>query len=127
MHLVRRALRGELEDVAVGEPAAGSVPEPSGGTGPRARLFVALELPEPVRAALADWRDAALARVEGLRPVADESLHATLCFLGGRPEGRSPELGRWCAAAPGAPARRPWRWASRCGCRAAARGCWPWG
>jgi 2'-5' RNA ligase len=70
------------------------VPEASGGTGPRARLFVALELPEPVRAALADWRDAALVKVEGLRPVADESLHATLCFLGGCPEEEIPELGQ---------------------------------
>jgi 2'-5' RNA ligase len=50
------------------------------------RLFVALELPELVRGELADWRDDALDRVEGLRPVEEQGLHATLCFLGGRPE-----------------------------------------
>lgn len=81
--------------------------EAPGGTGPRARLFVALELPEPVRAALADWRDAALARVEGLRPVADESLHATLCFLGGRPEEEIATLGETVRSGVGSSAAPP--------------------
>lgn len=49
----------------------------------RLRLFVALELPDPVRDALTRW--GAHVRNEGpgkLRPVAAEALHVTLCFLG---------------------------------------------
>lgn len=49
------------------------------------RLFVALELPEAARAALAAFRDAADPAV--WRPVGDESLHLTLAFLGHRPPG----------------------------------------
>ena len=48
----------------------------------RARLFVALELPVGVRSSLAAWRDQAVRGLSGVRPVADESLHVTLCFLG---------------------------------------------
>lgn len=44
---------------------------------------MALELPEPVRSALAAWRDGVIATDPALRPVRTESLHATLCFLGG--------------------------------------------
>jgi RNA 2',3'-cyclic 3'-phosphodiesterase len=52
----------------------------------RARLFVALELPEPVRAALGQWRaDRIAAVVAGLRMVSLDSLHVTLCFLGSVP------------------------------------------
>jgi 2'-5' RNA ligase len=47
-----------------------------------ARLFVALELPEAVRRELAVWRDGVVAGLPGLRSVAVESLHVTLCFLG---------------------------------------------
>jgi 2'-5' RNA ligase len=47
------------------------------------RLFVALELPAPARAALAAFRDRADPAV--WRPVRDEALHLTLAFLGGRP------------------------------------------
>jgi 2'-5' RNA ligase len=53
---------------------------------PRARLFLALEPAEADRAALARWRDAAVAGRDDLRPVAPESLHLTLVFLGYRPE-----------------------------------------
>src|SRR5436190_3839269 len=53
---------------------------------PRARLFVALDLPEEVRSRLAEWQRAALASVEALRPVQPEALHVTLCFLGYHPE-----------------------------------------
>lgn len=49
---------------------------------PRARLFLALELPDDVRGALAEWRSAAIAGREDLRPVAPEALHVTLVFLG---------------------------------------------
>lgn len=44
------------------------------------RVFVAVELPERVVEALAAWRP----RLDGLRPVAPESLHLTLAFLGER-------------------------------------------
>ena len=50
--------------------------------GERARLFVALELPGEVRDSLGEWRNEVVAEVAGLRPVAVESLHVTLCFLG---------------------------------------------
>ncbi len=49
-----------------------------------ARLFVALELPDDVRAGLAEWCSEALARERGLRVLGPESLHVTLCFLGSR-------------------------------------------
>ena len=52
---------------------------------PRARLFVALDLPEELRSAIADWQDAQLAD-PALRPVRAESLHLTLVFLGWHPE-----------------------------------------
>jgi 2'-5' RNA ligase len=50
----------------------------------RVRLFVALELPEDIREALIDWRRRVLEDLRGLRPVAPEALHVTLCFLGWR-------------------------------------------
>lgn len=49
------------------------------------RLFVALDLPEPARAALVAFR-AAMADPAVWRPVPDEALHLTLAFLGHRPE-----------------------------------------
>jgi 2'-5' RNA ligase len=49
------------------------------------RLFVALDLPEPARAALVAFRDA-VADPAVWRPVADDALHLTLAFLGHRPE-----------------------------------------
>jgi 2'-5' RNA ligase len=49
------------------------------------RLFVALDLPEPARAALVAFRSA-VADPEVWRPVPDEALHLTLAFLGHRPE-----------------------------------------
>jgi 2'-5' RNA ligase len=52
---------------------------------PRARLFVALDLPEETREGLVAWGMEAL-RDTALRPVAPESLHITLAFLGHRPE-----------------------------------------
>jgi RNA 2',3'-cyclic 3'-phosphodiesterase len=52
---------------------------------PTLRLFVALELPAPVRAALLSFREAA-ADPGVWRPVAADALHLTLAFLGRRPE-----------------------------------------
>jgi 2'-5' RNA ligase len=48
---------------------------------PRARLFVALDLPQDVRAGLVDWQRTALSD-PALRVVRPESLHMTLVFLG---------------------------------------------
>jgi 2'-5' RNA ligase len=48
---------------------------------PRARLFVALDLPQDVRAGLVDWQRTALAD-PALRVVRPEALHMTLIFLG---------------------------------------------
>ena len=48
---------------------------------PRARLFVALDLPERVRAGLATWGASELTD-PALRPVPPAALHVTLCFLG---------------------------------------------
>ncbi|HKE80384.1 MAG TPA: RNA 2',3'-cyclic phosphodiesterase [Solirubrobacteraceae bacterium] len=49
-----------------------------------ARLFAALELPGSVRTQLADFGRAAAGNDEALRPVAEDSLHLTLAFLGHR-------------------------------------------
>jgi RNA 2',3'-cyclic 3'-phosphodiesterase len=49
---------------------------------PRTRLFLALDLPESPRSALAAWRDAALGGHDELRPIPEEYLHVTLVFLG---------------------------------------------
>ena len=52
---------------------------------PRARLFVALDLPEKVRTGIGAWGGAELTD-PALRPVPVENLHVTLAFLGFRPE-----------------------------------------
>jgi 2'-5' RNA ligase len=48
---------------------------------PRARLFVALDLPDDVRAGIVDWQRTALSD-PALRVVRPEALHMTLVFLG---------------------------------------------
>jgi 2'-5' RNA ligase len=58
---------------------------------PRARLFVALDLPDPVRAGIVAWGSKALTD-PALRPVGPESLHITLAFLGWLPEKEIPRL-----------------------------------
>jgi RNA 2',3'-cyclic 3'-phosphodiesterase len=65
----------------------------------RARLFVALELPAPVREALVEWRSAVLSGRSGQRPVALEALHITLCFLGWRAASEIPEIAAACEIA----------------------------
>jgi 2'-5' RNA ligase len=49
-------------------------------------MFVALDLPLPVRSDLAAWRDALVEGRDDLRPVAPEALHVTLVFLGWQDE-----------------------------------------
>jgi 2'-5' RNA ligase len=71
---------------------------------PRARLFVALDLPKEAREGLVAWGEEAL-RDPALRPVAPESLHITLAFLGYRPEQEIEEIAAVVGES-GAPA--PW-------------------
>jgi len=59
---------------------------------PRARLFVALDLPDAVREGLAEWGRTALAD-PALRPVPAKNLHLTLAFLGHRPEKEIERIG----------------------------------
>lgn len=58
---------------------------------PRARLFVAVDLPERVRTGVASWSRGALAD-PALRAVRAESLHITLAFLGWTAEKEIPHL-----------------------------------
>jgi 2'-5' RNA ligase len=86
----------------------------------RARLFVALRLPVEVRQELVRWRASTVGAVVGLRLIAPEDLHVTLCFLGWRRVGEVDEIEAACdviAAEPAAslklgralwlPSRRP--------------------
>jgi RNA 2',3'-cyclic 3'-phosphodiesterase len=56
----------------------------------RLRLFLALRLPDDVRAALGAWAHASLA--DAGRPLPNESLHVTLAFLGLRPAHEVPTI-----------------------------------
>lgn len=67
----------------------------------RARLFVALELPSEARRALVQWRTDTLAGAEGVRPVAAEDLHVTLCFLGSRARADLDAIAEACAVLAG--------------------------
>ena len=62
-------------------------------------MFLALDLPEEGRAALASWRDELVAGRDDLRPVRPEALHVTLVFLGWQDESAA---GRIAEAAFGA-------------------------
>jgi RNA 2',3'-cyclic 3'-phosphodiesterase len=75
----------------------------SGAGDERARLFVALELPQSARSSLAEWREDLLSRVSGLRPVRPEDLHVTLCFLGTRPAREIEQIGAACGVVAGEP------------------------
>jgi 2'-5' RNA ligase len=68
------------------------------------RLFVALDLPEPARAALVAFRTA-VADPAVWRPVPDEALHLTLAFLGHRPEADVERIAAVIRAAPTAAPR----------------------
>ena len=52
---------------------------------PRARLFVALDLPEDVRTRIVGWQESELTD-DALRVVGPSNLHITLAFLGYLPE-----------------------------------------
>jgi 2'-5' RNA ligase len=58
---------------------------------PRVRLFVALDLPDEVRAGISEWGENAL-RDPALRPVVEQSLHVTFAFLGHRPQAQVEEI-----------------------------------
>jgi RNA 2',3'-cyclic 3'-phosphodiesterase len=58
---------------------------------PRARLFVAVDLPERILDGLVAWGEGALAD-PALRPVPPQSLHITLAFLGYRAEKEVPRI-----------------------------------
>jgi 2'-5' RNA ligase len=64
-------------------PGAGGSAAPRG---PRARMFVALDLPSEARSALAAWRDELVEGRRDLRPVRPDALHVTLVFLGWQDE-----------------------------------------
>ena len=89
---------------------------------PRARLFVALDLPEEVRSGIEAWGREALGD-PALRPLPAASLHITLAFLGYRPEKEIGRIGEIVEAIDGAGAAdraaRPGRPAPS----AAGRGC----
>lgn len=71
---------------------------------PRARLFVALDLPEAVRSEIRVWGREALSD-PALRPVREQGLHVTLAFLGYRAEKEIPRLAEIVEAS-GGPAPR---------------------
>ena len=75
----------------------------SGGEGSaKARLFVALDLPESARGALVAWQRREVAPLEGVRAIRPEALHVTLAFLGWWPAGDADRIGELVrgAAAP---------------------------
>lgn len=72
----------------------------------RVRLFVALELPEDVRDALIRWRGRLPVGDSGLRVIAREDLHATLCFLGWRWSNEIEAIGAACAVLAARPTPR---------------------
>jgi 2'-5' RNA ligase len=73
------------------------------GEGPRQRLFVACELPFPVRDAVSAWQRSELAPREDLRLV--RSVHLTLAFLGDVAVELVPALERVLASVPWGGAR----------------------
>jgi RNA 2',3'-cyclic 3'-phosphodiesterase len=73
-------------------------------------MFVALDLPEPARAAIADWRDLLVEGRGDLRPVARDALHVTLAFLAWQDERAAESIAQAAfeaAAAVGAPRLSP--------------------
>jgi RNA 2',3'-cyclic 3'-phosphodiesterase len=60
----------------------------------RARLFLALDLPDRIRRELADWGREHVEGRRELRLVPRRNLHVTLCFLGWRDEEEVESLAR---------------------------------
>lgn len=56
-------------------------------------MFIALDIPAPVRAGIEAWGREAL-RDPALRPTPSRSLHITLCFLGSKPVSEVESLAR---------------------------------
>lgn len=77
------------------DPAGGSAGAGGAGTRP-VRLFVALDLPRPVRSVLAQWAAERRRGLTGLRLIAERNLHVTLCFLGWRDEAEVEEIRGIC-------------------------------
>ncbi|HWF72937.1 MAG TPA: 2'-5' RNA ligase family protein, partial [Solirubrobacteraceae bacterium] len=73
------------------------------GTGGRGRFFVALDLDPGVRSALASWREEVVSGLPGVRPVAQDALHVTLCFLGTCPLDEVDAIAAACRVEAGAP------------------------
>jgi RNA 2',3'-cyclic 3'-phosphodiesterase len=63
------------------------------------RLFVAVDLPEDTRRALAGWAAERGEELPSLRLIPARSLHVTLCFLGWRRAGEAGYVGRVALAA----------------------------
>ena len=61
-------------------------------SGPRARMFVALDLPAEARRELSEWRDVLIDGRRDLRPVRAEALHVTLVFLGWQDESAAEDI-----------------------------------
>jgi RNA 2',3'-cyclic 3'-phosphodiesterase len=59
---------------------------------PRARLFVAIDLPDDARMQLVDWRADAFAGRDDVRLVDPAALHVTLVFLGWMAEKQIPRV-----------------------------------
>jgi RNA 2',3'-cyclic 3'-phosphodiesterase len=68
---------------------------------PKVRLFVALDLPEPIVEALAAWRAPLVRERDALRAVPRASLHVTLAFLGWQEEESIPPLAELVLACAG--------------------------
>jgi 2'-5' RNA ligase len=76
-------------------------------SGPRVRLFLALDLPEEVRDRLVEWRDLILDGRRDVRPVRPEALHVTLVFLGWQDESAAERIADAAfGSLPAAPAPR---------------------
>jgi RNA 2',3'-cyclic 3'-phosphodiesterase len=76
-------------------------------SGPRARLFLALDLPEPARTSIVSWRDLLVSDRRDLRPVRPEALHVTLVFLGWQDESAAAKIADAAfTALPGGPPPR---------------------
>jgi 2'-5' RNA ligase len=76
-------------------------------SGPRARMFLALDLPEDARDRLVEWRDLILDGRKDVRPVRPEALHVTLVFLGWQDESATERIAEAAfGSLPSAPAPR---------------------